>query len=75
VFIAACCGSGMRVERSTRQADVFPTLLDIMGVDTDYRGVGRSMLCPPDSAATAGSRAAAVSDSILRSDFFDFEYK
>ncbi len=75
VFIAACCGSGMRVERSTRQADVFPTLLDIMGVDSDYRGVGRSMLCPPDSADSAGSRAAAVSDSILRSDFFDFEYK
>ncbi|MDE6454137.1 MAG: LTA synthase family protein [Muribaculaceae bacterium] len=69
VFIAAGCGRGMRVEHTTQQVDVFPTLLDIMGVDSDYRGVGRSMLCAA-SAGTSDTRRASVSDSILRSDYF-----
>lgn len=48
-------GAGQRVEDERSQLDVFPTLLDVMGVESyrpvalrgaEYRGIGRSMLLP-----------------------------
>ena len=68
VFIAANAGRGERIEQEVHQVDVFPTVLDIMGVEGGWRGVGRSMLGPRRGESDA--RQAGVSDSLLRSDYF-----
>ena len=68
VFIAANCGITERIDTPVAQVDVFPTVLDIMGVDSKWRGVGRSMLGPRRGEGDA--RQQSVSDSIIRSDFF-----
>ena len=68
VFIAANAGRGERIEEEVHQVDVFPTVLDIMGIEGGWRGVGRSMLGPRRGESDA--RQAGVSDSLLRSDYF-----
>ena len=68
VFIAANCGITERIDTPVAQVDVFPTVLDIMGVYSKWRGVGRSMLGPRRGEGDA--RQQSVSDSIIRSDFF-----
>lgn len=68
VFIAANAGRGERIEQEVHQVDVFPTVLDIMGIEGGWRGVGRSMLGPRRGESDA--RQAGVSDSLLRSDYF-----
>jgi len=68
VFIAANCGYTEHIEEYVGQIDVFPTVLDIMGIRSQWRGVGRSMLGARRGESDA--RQASVSDSILRSDFF-----
>ena len=43
-FIAANTGHTMNIDSVFGQIDVFPTILDIMQSDYDYRGVGHSLL-------------------------------
>ncbi|MDE6160372.1 MAG: LTA synthase family protein [Muribaculaceae bacterium] len=68
VFIAANCGFTELEDREIRQVDIFPTLLDLMGVKSEWRGVGHSMLGP--HSGQSDSRQWTVSDSILRSVYF-----
>lgn len=88
VFMAVNTGLTRRVCGPRGQVDVFPTILDLMGVSRDsaYRGLGYSMLdstacsavrhdgtlagSSPSVVATARLRARAVSDTILRADYF-----
>ena len=63
-------GVAMRADtaRAYSQADVFPTILDVMGRgDADYRGLGESMVrpCPADSVPL--HRKWAASEKIIRS--------
>ena len=70
-------GIGKHIEQAVEQIDIFPTILDLMGVDCyipegktfAYRGVGTSLLC--DSVPAAGEKEWAVSDMIIRSRFFN----
>lgn len=70
-------GIGKHIEQPVEQIDIFPTILDMMGVDCyipegktfAYRGVGTSLLC--DSVPAAGEKEWAVSDMIIRSRFFN----
>lgn len=71
VFIAANCGHTERIEEPVHQADVFPTLLDLLGIHTAWRGVGHSMLGP--RRGDSDPRQATVSDSVLRSDYFPLQ--
>lgn len=46
-FVAANAGLTRRIDRPSGQIDVFPTILDLMGVDRSryaYRGLGRTLL-------------------------------
>lgn len=55
-FIAVNAGITERIERTVGQIDIFPTILDIMGVDTDssgYRGLGESVFNPSLDSAVA----------------------
>lgn len=88
VFMAVNTGLTCRVGGPRGQVDVFPTILDLMGVSRNgaYRGLGYSMLdttvcsavrhdgtlagSSPSVVATARLRARAVSDTILRADYF-----
>lgn len=88
VFMAVNTGLTRRVDGPRGQIDVFPTILDLMGVSRDgaYRGLGHSMLDTTvrsavrhDGSITGRSReevtalqlrARAVSDTILRDDYF-----
>lgn len=67
-FIAANTDTTLCVADTVRQIDVFPTVLDIMGLQSKWRGTGHSMLGP--RRGEWEERQIAVSDSILRSDFF-----
>lgn len=70
VFVAANAGTGRRIDKAN-QVDIFPTVLDLLGVESNWRGVGRSMLLPDSlRLAVDEARQASVSDSILRSDYF-----
>ena len=57
------------------QFDLFPTLLDIMGIQSSWRGVGRSLLLP-DSLANSPrellrrEKAQEISEIIIYSDYF-----
>ena len=57
------------------QFDLFPTLLDIMGIQSSWRGVGRSLLLP-DSLANSPrellrrEKAQEISEIIIHSDYF-----
>lgn len=86
VFIATNCGHTSRITHPVGQIDVFPTVLDMMGLESEWRGVGHSMLGGAYGAVDPHGdiygdtlsaqrvaelkRAYAVSDSILRSDWF-----
>lgn len=51
------------------QIDVFPTLLDMFGLDTEWRGIGKSLLREKiDCTTTAEDRH--ISDKILLGNFF-----
>lgn len=52
-----------------RQIDIFPTLLDVMGLGTDrrFRGVGRSLLRAPGPADIPTEQAYRISDRLIRS--------
>ena len=67
-FIAANSGHTEQIEDTVHQADVFPTVLDLLGVQATWRGVGHSMLGP--QRGESDPRQATVSDSLLRSDYF-----
>ncbi len=63
------------------QFDLFPTLLDIMGIQSSWRGVGRSLLLP-DSLANSPrellrrEKAQEISEIIIYSDYFkSHDYK
>lgn len=71
VFIAANCGHTDQIREPVHQVDVFPTLLDLLGVQSAWRGVGHSMLGP--RRGDSDPRQATVSDSILRSDYFPLQ--
>ena len=55
--------------------DIFPTLLDLTGIQSSWRGVGRSLLMS-DSIADANrekerrENAQKISDIIIHSDYF-----
>ena len=68
VFIAANAGRTLHIDEPVHQVDVFPTILDLMGVQSAWRGVGHSMLGP--QRGESDPRQATVSDSLLRSDYF-----
>jgi phosphoglycerol transferase MdoB-like AlkP superfamily enzyme len=68
-FIAINTGTTMHVDRPIHQADIYPTILDIMGVaPKDWRGVGHSIFeqNPPDDEQLQFE----LSDKIIRSDYF-----
>lgn len=84
-FIALNTGCTVRIEDVAGQVDAFPTILDIMGVDSPtWRGLGVSMLDPKrpqgakDSAGKLYGKPSTlldeqwvVSDWIIRSNYFD----
>lgn len=74
-FMALNTGVTKRVTTRTWQSDVFPTVLDIMGVDTGggYRGLGRSLLSDsiPERDDAYWAPVRTMSDRIIRSDFFN----
>lgn len=53
VFMALNTGRTERVERTVGQVDVFPTVVEIMGIDAPgvWRGVGMSILDPANRSA------------------------
>lgn len=84
-FLALNTGIDRRICHVTGQADVFPTILDIMGIGNDYgwRGVGTSMLdidSPQGAIDSTGKphgnhssrleQQWKVSDLIIRSNYF-----
>lgn len=67
-FIAVNTGKTMLVESKTYQADVYPTILDIMGVEPqEWRGVGHSMM---GKARVDEEAQYVLSDKIIRSNYF-----
>ena len=74
-FMALNTGITKRVTARTWQSDVFPTVLDIMGVDTGggYRGLGHSLLSDsiPERDDAYWTPVRTVSDRIIRSDYFN----
>lgn len=74
-FIAINTGITKHITSRIWQADVFPTILDIMGVDTKggYRGLGRSLLSDsiPERDDAYWAPIRTVSDRIIRSDYFN----
>lgn len=70
VFIAANCGRTMKVIGPRSQADVFPTVLDIIRSESDWRGLGRSMLCPGQADVADEAEARRISELIIRGNYF-----
>lgn len=74
-FMALNTGVTKRITARTWQSDVFPTVLDIMGVDTGggYRGLGHSLLSDsiPQRDDAYWAPVRTVSDRIIRSDYFN----
>ena len=59
-----------------KQCDVFPTILDLMGIDSKWRGVGNSILIPDSFLNTPFQRKREenmqrISNIILDSDYFN----
>jgi len=85
-FIVLGAPAGMRYENVMGQVDMYPTLLDMLGLgDSDWRGLGRSVLRDdaPKCAVDASGRvfgdesdaerlreAWRMSDVIIRGDYF-----
>lgn len=85
VFIAANTGVTASIGRIIGQVNIYPTILDIMGLDethSDYRGLGSSMLMPIVSGAVdvfgnnhgsledGAFSAIDISDDIIKSNYF-----
>lgn len=74
-FIALNTGITKHITARTWQADVFPTILDIMGVDSTagYRGLGHSLLSDsiPERDDDYWATVRGISDRIIRSDYFN----
>lgn len=67
VFMAVNSGKSERINRTVGQIDVFPTVLDIMGVDNKtWRGLGISMFDKGNTSAfdAYGNRHGNSSDNI-----------
>lgn len=64
-LIVINAGISRRIEGRANQVDVFPTLLDIMGVDSRYRGVGRSLTADSIPRPTP-EEAWRVSELLIR---------
>ena len=62
-------------QNTIKQMDIFPTLLDLTGIQSSWRGVGRSLLMS-DSIANSNrekerrENAQRISDIIIHSDYF-----
>ena len=62
-------------QNTIKQMDIFPTLLDLTGIQSSWRGVGRSLLMS-DSIANSNrekerrENAQKISDIIIHSDYF-----
>ncbi len=69
VFIATNTGTTKHISKPVGQIDVFPTILQIAGVENpEFAGVGTSML---DSVRTTDMKAAQkISELILRGNYF-----
>lgn len=57
------------------QVDLFPTILDLAGISSKWRGVGNSLLCPDSILTTKKAKKRIIykekiSDIILDSDYF-----
>lgn len=57
------------------QTTLFPTLLDLTGLDTPWRGVGQSLFCPDSLKHTPFeqerlSKAQTISEKLIFSDYF-----
>ena len=86
VFIALNTGITKRIEGPVGQIDVFPTVLDIMGVEDGWRGLGTTMLDSTNCSAvdrygnlygSSGSerdslktKAWDISDLMIRGNYF-----
>lgn len=85
VFIAANTGYSARIDRISGQVNIYPTILDIMGVKytkSGYRGLGKSLLNTelngavdvfdrPHAAPDSDAfKAIDISNDILKSDYF-----
>ena len=58
-------------ERAIQQVDVFPTLIDLFGIDHEWRGVGNSIFRPiPKMSADYMIRRANASELILTGNWF-----
>lgn len=62
-------------EKNIKQMDIFPTLLDLTEIQSSWRGVGRSLLCPDSIANSPREKerrkyAQKISDIIIHSDYF-----
>lgn len=71
-------GTGARIDNTVEQIDIFPTLLDMLGVDRyipdgkkfGYRGTGTSLLRDP-SRHDDTDTARRMSDIVIRGNFFN----
>lgn len=70
IIIAGCNLQHKEIERQTTQADLFPTILDLMRIHNPWRGVGQSLLLP-DSAfenynqTAIMTKAQEISDKLI----------
>lgn len=60
------------------QADIFPTMLDLLGIETQWRGVGNSLLTPDSILLNTkelerNAKAQQISDIILNSDYLKYQ--
>ena len=53
------------------QLDVYTTVLDLLGVDSSWKGLGYSLLIP-DYSSSVCKEAAKISDLIIEGDFFRY---
>ena len=71
VFIALNTGKGTRIRSIVGQEDIYPTILEIMGVEHPrWPGVGLSILNPAVESKPDGRQ---VSDLMIRGDYFSHE--
>lgn len=71
VFLAANTGMTRRIEKEVGQIDVYPTVLEIAGVENpEFGGVGVSMLDSTRTSFENIEAAQRVSELILRGNYF-----
>lgn len=68
-FIAANTGITSNCEMPAKQIDVFPTVLQLAGVNPAWKGVGRSLL-RNDLTATDSITAQRISNLVIQGNFF-----